>query len=288
MVLVKKIKDFAELIAFSHTLFSLPFIFIAMIVASNGFFGWRLFVLGIFAAVFARSFAMGFNRFIDRKFDSINPRTMNRPSVDGRLSPIVVALFTILCGIGFIITAYLINDLAFYLSFVFLPILAGYSLFKRFSSFAHLVLGLCLGLAPIAGAVAVLGTIPFWSVVLCIGVLFWVAGFDILYSLQDYEFDKNHNLFSIPSKFGEQNALNIAAIFHIFTIVFWAYFAFLIDAGFFIWLAVIIATVMLYFEHLLVRRDFRHIDKAFFTINGYLGIAFLILTIIEAIWNKLG
>lgn len=285
MLLAEKIKNFGELIAFSHTIFSLPFIFIAMIVASQGFFGWSLMILGVLAAGFARSFAMGFNRFADRKFDALNPRTQNRPSVDGRLSPIVVAIFTIFCAFGFIATSYLINDLAFKLSFVFLPILAGYSLVKRFSSLAHVVLGLCLGLAPVAGAVAVLGTIPYWSVILCIGVLFWVAGFDILYSLQDYEFDKKAGLFSIPSRFGEQNALKIASLFHILTVVFWAYFTYLVNSGFFGWLAVAIAALMLSYEHKIVRKDFRQINKAFFTVNGYLGIIFLILTIIEVAWK---
>lgn len=284
--MIEKIKNFSELIAFSHTIFSLPFIFIAMIVASHGFFGWSLMILGVLAAGFARSFAMGFNRFADRKFDALNPRTQNRPSVDGRLSPFIVGAFTIFCAFGFIVTSYLINDLAFKLSFVFLPILAGYSLVKRFSSLAHIVLGLCLGLAPIAGAVAVLGEIPYWSIILCTGVLFWVAGFDILYSLQDYEFDKKAGLFSIPSRFGEQNALKIASLFHILTVIFWGYFTYLVNSGLFGWLAVVIAALMLSYEHKIVRQDFRQINKAFFTVNGYLGIIFLILTIIEVAWNK--
>jgi len=149
--ILKILNDLNELVMFKHSIFSLPFIFIAMIISANGWFGWKLFGLGILAAVSARNFAMGYNRYADIDIDKDNPRTANRPSVDGRLNKNTILLFTMVNALIFIAVAYFINNLAFLLSFPILIILGGYSLFKRFSSFAHLVLGLSLGLAPIAG-----------------------------------------------------------------------------------------------------------------------------------------
>ena len=274
-------KKYLELVKFSHTIFSIPFILIAMIVAANGWFGWKLLILGILAAVSARNFAMAVNRYLDRDIDAKNPRTSNRPSVTGEVSENEMLLFIAANALIFIGTAYLINDLAFKLSIPILAVLGGYSYFKRFSEFAHIVLGLSLGLAPIAGAIAVSGSIPCWSVFLALGVMFWVAGFDILYSLQDMEFDKNEGLHSIPALVGEKGALFISKMFHIFAVVFWALFAVYANLGFFGWLAVIVGAAMLYYEHRLIQQDFRNIPKAFFDVNGFLGIIFLILIILD-------
>ncbi len=278
-----KLQNISELIMFKHSIFSLPFIFIAMIVASNGWFGWRLFFLGLLASISARNFAMGVNRYLDRDIDALNPRTKDRPSVDGRVSTSTMVLFIILNAVIFILVAYFINNLALKLSIPILLILGAYTLFKRFSSLAHIILGLSLGLAPIAGVVAVEGDIPLWSIYLAVGVLFWVAGFDLLYSLQDIEFDKAHNLYSIPSKFGVENSMLIAKVFHILTIIFWILFVKSAGLGFFSQLAIILSAIALAYEHYLVDKDFTKIDRAFFTVNGYLGIMFLILIILEVI-----
>ena len=279
---IKKILiNFNELVMFKHSIFSFPFIFIAMIVAANGFFGWRLFFLGILAAVTARNFAMGFNRYVDIDIDKENPRTKNRPSVDGRLGKNQILFFTILNALGFIIVAFFINSIAFWLSFPILIILGGYSLFKRFSSAAHLILGLSLGLAPIAGVVAVEAKITMWSVLLSIGVMFWVAGFDLLYSLQDIEYDKEKGLYSIPSIYGAKATFFISKLFHFLTILFWLLFVVEANLGLFGYLAVFISSVILYNEHKIVAKDFTKIDKAFFTLNGYLGIIFLIFIILD-------
>ena len=266
---------------FKHTIFSLPFIFIAMVVASKGWFGWKLFILGLMAAISARNFAMGVNRYLDRDIDALNPRTKKRPSVDGRLKPKEILAFILVNGLLFIYIAYLINHLAFILSFPILIILAGYSLFKRFSALAHIILGISLGLAPIAGVIAVLDTVTLWSIYLSLGVVFWVAGFDLLYSLQDIEFDKKHKLHSIPAKFGAKNTLVISAIFHILTVIFWALFAYSANLGFFGYTAVGFSLAMLAYEHYLVHKDFRKIDRAFFTVNGALGFVFLILVVLD-------
>ena len=279
--ILKILHDLNELVMFKHSIFSLPFIFIAMIIAADGWFGWKLFVLGVLAAVSARNFAMGYNRYADIDIDRDNPRTANRPSVDGRLNKNSILLFTIVNALIFIVVAYFINALAFWLSFPILAILGGYSLFKRFSSFAHLILGMSLGLAPIAGVVAVQGEITLWSLFLAIGVMFWVAGFDLLYSLQDIEYDKEVELYSIPSIYGSKCTLFLSKIFHGLTILFWLFFAHLSQSGFWVWGAIAVSSIILYYEHVIVNRDFTKIDKVFFTLNGYLGIMFLIFVIID-------
>lgn len=284
----EKLNHFSELVMFKHSVFSLPFIFIAMLVASHyesgsGWFGWKLLLLGTLAAVTARNFAMGVNRYLDRDVDILNPRTKGRPSVDGRVSSAQMIGFIGINALLFIVVAYFVNTLAFQLSLPILLVLGAYTLFKRFSSMAHLILGVSLGLAPIAGVVAVSGEITLWSVYLAIGVMFWVAGFDLLYSLQDMEFDKANGLHSIPSKFGANKTMWIARVFHILAIVFWAYFVLTAGLGFWAQLAVIFSAIMLSYEHYIVNKDFTKIDKAFFTVNGYLGFVFLILIIVEVI-----
>lgn len=279
--ILKLLNDFNELVAFKHSIFSLPFIFIAMVVAAQGWFGWYLLLMGTLAALTARNFAMGFNRYLDRDIDALNPRTINRPSVDGRVSEKQMLLFNILNALGFIVVAYFVNDLAFYLSIPILIVIGSYSYFKRFSFLAHIILGISLGLAPIAGVVAVSETIPLWSIFLSIGVLFWVAGFDLLYSLQDMEVDKKLGLHSIPSRFGAKNTMRFSQSMHMLTVLFWLLFATEAGLGIFGYLAVLFSGLMLGYEHYLVNKDFTKIDKAFFTINGYLGIVFFVLIVLE-------
>jgi 4-hydroxybenzoate polyprenyltransferase len=279
--IIQKAKDFNELVMFEHSIFSLPFIFIGMVVAADGWFGWWLLFVGVLAAISARNFAMGLNRYVDRDIDAINPRTENRPNVDGRIGSSSILIFALVNAFVFIAVAYMINSLALILSVPILIVLGGYSYFKRFSSLAHIVLGISLGLAPIAGVVAVTGTITDWSVILSLGVIFWVAGFDLLYSLQDMDFDKENNLHSIPSKYGSSATLLISSFFHILTVLFWALFVWVAGLGIFAFIGVVASAVMLSYEHYLVRKDFTQIDRAFFTINGYLGIAFLILIILD-------
>lgn len=284
--LKKYFADFSELVMFKHSVFSLPFIFIAMLVASyhdsgSGWFGWRLLFLGALAAVTARNFAMGVNRYLDRDVDILNPRTKGRPSVDGRVSNAQMLGFIAINALLFIVVAYFVNSLAFQLSLPILAVLGAYTLFKRFSALAHLILGISLGLAPIAGVVAVSGEITLWSFYLAIGVMFWVAGFDLLYSLQDMAFDKANNLHSIPSKYGAKKTMWIARVFHILAVAFWV--AFVIESNLGVWAqaAVLFSAMMLTYEHYIVNKDFTKIDKAFFTVNGYLGFVFILLIIVE-------
>lgn len=286
--LKKQFQVLSELVMFEHTIFSASFIVIAMIVSSNefhdsGFFGFQTLLLCALALISARNFAMAFNRFCDRDIDSTNERTKNRPSVDGRLSVGGLLLFCVANALLFVFVSYLINDLAFKLSIPFLAILAVYSVMKRFSFLAHLVLGVSLGLAPIAGDIAVSGEVHLWTIFLSAGVLFWVAGFDVLYSLQDIEHDKAHNLHSIPAYFGAENALQIARIFHILAVFFWALFLRYSTTYNLAIVGLLLSACMLVYEHIIVQRDFRNIPRAFFTTNGYLGFVFLFFIILDSI-----
>lgn len=277
--LSRQIKDFSELVSFEHTIFSSSFILIAMVVASMQVYGipwcgWEKFILCILALVSARNFAMGFNRFKDRDIDINNARTNKRPSVDGRIKLSALVLFNV-CNAGiFVLVSYYINMLAFSLSVPFLLILAFYSYTKRFSALAHWVLGVCLGLAPIAGVIAIMGEIPLWSVFLSCGVLFWVAGFDLLYSIQDIEFDKANHLHSIPAYFGIEKTLWISRFCHICAIGFWSAFVYQANLSVLAYIGLGISALMLCYEQYLVSVHIKHIPKAFFVTNGYLGIIF--------------
>ncbi|MFW3339054.1 menaquinone biosynthesis prenyltransferase MqnP [Aliarcobacter butzleri] len=282
--LMKKLNDFSELVMFQHSIFALPFIFIAMVVAANGWFGFKLLILGVLAAVTARNFAMGFNRYMDRDIDALNPRTINRPNVDGRISANAMFIFVVVNALLFILIAYFVNDLAFILSLPILIIIGSYSYFKRFSYLAHIILGISLALAPIAGVVAVSENIPLWVIFLSIGVMFWVAGFDLLYSLQDIEVDKKLGLHSVPSVFGVEKTMLFSKVFHALTVIFWLLFVIYSSSSYFAYLAVIISALMLSYEHYLVNKDFKKIDRAFFTVNGYLGIVFFLLIVLDNIF----
>jgi len=281
--IIEKMKIFNELVMFEHSIFSLPFIFIAMVVAADGWFGFWMLLMGVLAALSARNFAMGVNRYTDRDVDAINPRTANRPNVDGRLDSSSIFIFSVVNAIIFIAVTYMINPLAFSLALPVLFILGAYSYFKRFSSLAHIILGISLGLAPIAGVIAVSATIPIWSVLLSLGVVFWVAGFDLLYSLQDIDFDKKNGLYSIPSQYGAEATLFISALFHMLSVIFWLLFVWSAGLGFFAFVAAFGSGIVLAYEQKLVRRDFTNIDRAFFTVNGYMGIAFFVLIVLDRI-----
>ncbi len=276
------LKDINELIVFKHSLFALPFIITAAMVASNELNGslwpgWWIFTASIIAAVSARNYAMAANRYLDEDIDRPNPRCANRPSVDGRIGRKNLLIFITINAVIFIAISCFINSLAGWLSVPILAVLGGYSFFKRFSSAAHLVLGVCLGLSPIAGNVAVSGEISLWAALLGLGVAFWVAGFDILYSLQDIEYDKNAGLFSVPAIYGDKAAMAASALFHAIAVLFWLLFAWAASLGVGGIIAAVLAGVILYFEHKIVRKDFSKIDRAFFTLNGYLGIGFMVI-----------
>ncbi|AXP09104.1 4-hydroxybenzoate polyprenyltransferase [Campylobacter hepaticus] len=288
-----KIKHILELVVFKHSIFALPFLLSSMMVASkltydSAWFGFKALILGIICAISARNFAMASNRLMDEDIDKNNPRCANRPNISGKIGRKTIWIFIILNAIIFILCSYFINALAFYLSFPVLFILAIYSAFKRFSSLAHLVLGFCLGLAPIAGSIIVMGKIHLYSVILCLGVSFWTSGFDLLYSLQDMDYDKKVGLYSIPAKFGLKITLFISAFFHVLAVLFWLLFVWEvwgIALGNIALIGVIISAIILALEHKIIHKDFIHINKVFFTLNGYLSIIFFIFIWIDLLWN---
>ncbi|EOC7417954.1 menaquinone biosynthesis prenyltransferase MqnP [Campylobacter upsaliensis] len=289
-VLWVKIKDILELVVFKHSIFALPFLLSAMIVASklkndSVWFGFSALILGIICAVSARNFAMATNRLMDEDIDKDNPRCKDRPNISGRIGKMSVWGFILVNALVFIVCSYFINPLAFYLSFPVLFLLAFYSAFKRFSSLAHLVLGFCLGLAPVAGSIIVLGEIHLFSVILCLGVTFWTAGFDLLYSLQDMEYDKKVGLHSVPAKFGANATLFISAFCHFLATLFWLLFVWVAPLGGLAFFGVLICGAILMAEHLIVRKNFAHIDRAFFTLNGYLSAVFFIFVLVDLLWR---
>ncbi|RDU56641.1 menaquinone biosynthesis prenyltransferase MqnP [Helicobacter sp. MIT 99-5507] len=282
--MLKQLKNLSELVVFEHTIFSSAFILIAMVVAARGWFGYDILLLCALALISARNFAMAINRYVDIDIDKQNPRTKSRPSVDGRISPLQILVFAVINAVLFVIVSYFINNLAFILSLPFLFILGIYSYFKRFSTLAHFILGISLSLAPIAGVIAVLGYIPLWSIFLAIGVMLWVAGFDLLYSLQDMNFDKKNGLFSIPAIYGAKNTLIISRICHIFACLFWLLFVIYSNGGILAYIGLMCAILMLCYEHYLVRKDFLNIPKAFFQTNGYLGFIFLLFIVLDNVF----
>lgn len=289
---VSKIKDILDLIVFKHSVFALPFLFSSMAVgykiARDTDFAdapslAKAIILGVIAAVSARNFAMAVNRLMDEDIDKDNPRCANRPNISGRIGKKSVLAFIIINALIFIAVCYFINALAFGLSFAVLFVLGIYSAFKRFSSLAHLVLGFCLGLAPIAASVIVLNSIHIYSVILCFGVMFWTAGFDLLYALQDMDYDKKVGLYSIPAKFGKKATFFISALFHFLAVAFWLLFAWVSALGVVAYAGIFVSAGILFAEHRIVRKNFAQIDKAFFTLNGYLSIIFFIFIWVDVL-----
>lgn len=283
---MQKLKNILELIVFKHSIFALPFLLVSMLSAIKLYdlsFNdiWLKFILALLCAVSARNYAMALNRLLDADIDILNERTKNRPSVDGRVGRFNLALFIIANACIFVLLAYFINELCFYLSFFTLILLGSYSLFKRFSYLAHIILGLSLGFACIAGEIVLTNSISSYSIALCFAVCFWTAGFDCLYALQDLEFDKNQELFSIPSCFGEKATLFIAAIFHLIAFLFWLVFLASVNAGFYAYLGLAIVGLMLILEHIIVRKNTKNIERAFFDINAFISILFLVFFIID-------
>ena len=270
----QKLTTTLRMIKFEHTLFALPFAFLGAVLAANGLPTlWQ--ILWITVAMFgARSAAMTFNRIIDRKFDAENPRTANRELPSGKLSVNFAWAFFIVSVALFELASYELNWLTLLLSPVALLSVLGYSYAKRFTSFAHLILGLSLAISPTAAWIAVRGTLDSEvPLLLSLLVMMWTAGFDVLYACQDYEFDKRAGLRSIPSRFGIKNSLRIARIFHFQAFIVLVLLYFITGLG---WLALIgvfaVGALMIY-QHTLVKpNDLSRMNAAFFTTNAFVSV----------------
>jgi 4-hydroxybenzoate polyprenyltransferase len=265
------------MIKFEHTVFALPFAFLGALLARKGLptawqTGWI-----VAAMVGARSAAMAFNRIADLHYDRMNPRTSERALPRGTLSMQFAVLFTVAMSFLFVFSAWQLNALCFYLSFPTLTILFFYSYTKRFTSLSHIVLGLAVGCAPLAAWLAIRGEFAWAPVLLSGAVMFWVAGFDVIYSLLDTEFDRSANLFSLPSRFGVAPALRISALFHGATVVLLAATAMLTNSGWRAYMGIGMVAIILYWEHRIVKpHDLSRVNVAFFNLNGYVSILLLL------------
>lgn len=273
---VRKLFVLLEMIKFEHTVFALPFALSSMLVAANGFPHWRIFAWILAAMVGARSAAMAFNRIADAKIDALNPRTSARAIPAGLVSMAGAWIFTLISAGVLVFAAYMLNRLAFTLSPLALLAVFGYSYSKRFTSLSHLWLGLCLGIAPVGAWIAVRGAIEIMPIALCAAVMFWTAGFDILYSLQDVEFDKKMGLFSLPSRIGPSRALLISRLFHALMVLMLVGFGLLAKLGAIYYAGTgVVALFLIYEQSLVSAKDISRVNAAFFTMNGVVSIVLL-------------
>jgi len=303
---MSKVKSYLSFIKFSHTIFAMPFaligFFLAIFENTSVIPGWHTkvfppafdwsslgikLILVILCMVFARSAAMAFNRYLDRHFDAKNPRTAVREIPAGVITPKNALTFTIVSCILFIASTWFINSICFYLSPVALAVVLGYSYTKRFTPLCHLILGLGLSLAPIGAYLAVTGEFALLPILFSIAVIFWVSGFDIIYALQDEEFDKSNQLYSIPAWLGKGKALLVSEFLHLLSagaVVYagvYGYFSWLY------WIGVLVFIGMLAYQHSVVKpNDLKRVNLAFMTANGIASVVFAIFVIADLFINK--
>ena len=287
--LFSSVKNYLSLVKFSHTVFAMPFAIIGYGLAVSKpeySFSIRLLLLIILCMICARNAAMGFNRLADKKFDALNPRTKNREIPSGIVGTGAAATFVIINVILFIISTMFINRLTFFLSPVALLVILGYSLTKRFTLLCHFVLGLGLSLAPVGAYISLTGTFNFLPLIYSFIVLTWVSGFDIIYALQDDEFDKSNNLHSLPSATGKKNAIAISVIVHIFTFILVIIAGFTGKGGFLFWTGASLFSIFLIYQHLIVKHDdLSRVTLAFATMNGIASILFSVLVILDLLFR---
>lgn len=277
-----KLRITLEMIKWEHSIFALPFALTGAMLAARGFPAWPVLFWIVVCMVAARSAAMAFNRWADAEIDRHNPRTAMRAIPAGLLSRQYTAGFTIVCAAIFILASSRLNLLALMLSPVALALIFAYSYAKRFTRWSHILLGLALGIAPSAAWIAVRGSLDPRILVLTFAVLFWVAGFDVLYACQDYEHDIGAGLHSVPQSFGLPIAFWIARIMHLGMLVLLIWVTFLFSLGWVSVVGIAMVAIMLLYEHTLVSpQDLRKMNAAFFTVNGVISFVFFIAVAID-------
>ncbi len=273
--LMGKVRTTLEMIKFEHSVFALPFALTGAMLAVRGWPAWRQLLWLVVAMVGARSAAMTFNRVADRKLDALNPRTSRRALPTGQLSLGFAVAFTVTSCALLILAAYELNPLAFKLSPVAIAALVGYSFTKRFTVLSHLILGVCLGMSPIAAWIALRGDLGAGVLVLGAAVTFWVAGFDIIYACQDVDFDRAHGLHSLPERWGIARALQASALLHLLTLGLLISAARMERLGWIALAGLVLVAGLLAYEHSLVKpQDLSRVNAAFFTVNGYISLLF--------------
>lgn len=276
---------YLSLVKFSHTIFALPFALIGFFLAikvNSTNINWVLFLYVILCMVFARNSAMGFNRYLDRDIDKKNIRTTKREIPAGIINAKSALYFVFINIVLFVATTYFINKICFYLSPIALIVILGYSYTKRFTSLCHFVLGIGLSLAPIGAYLAVTGVFAVIPIIISFIVLFWVSGFDIIYALQDDEFDISQNLKSIPVYLGRNKALILSAILHIISALLIIFLGYLANFKLLYWIGAAIFIGLLTYQHIIVKpNDLSKVNVAFATTNGIASILFATFTILE-------
>jgi 4-hydroxybenzoate polyprenyltransferase len=268
----------------------MPFAFIGFFLAvttTHNSFQWPELALMVLCMIFARNSAMAFNRYLDRKIDAKNPRTKQRDIPSGRISPTSALTFTLINCALFIATTWFINPLCFYLSPVALLVVLGYSATKRFTALCHLVLGLGLSLAPIGAYLVVTGHFDLTPLFFSFAVLCWVSGFDIIYALQDEDFDRTENLHSIPAYFGKTRALWLSTLLHVLSAVFVILPIFFTHVGPLYYAGIVFFCTMLIYQHLLVKpNDLSRVNFAFMTTNGIASVVFAVFFLLDRLWIR--
>lgn len=288
-------KKYFSLVKFAHTIFALPFALIGLTLGimdtvtagtSPARPYWLLTLLVLLCMVFARNSAMAFNRLIDRRYDADNSRTAVREIPAGQISVAQARLFVIANVVLFVGTTWFINRLCFFLSPVALAVILGYSYTKRFTALCHLILGLGLALAPVGAYLAVTAAFSWAPVVLGVAVLTWVSGFDIIYAMQDDEFDRAHELHSIPAWLGRPRALLVSTLLHLLSGSAIIAFGWLIGGGWLVWAGATAFIGLLTYQHLIVSpRDLSRVNLAFFTTNGVASVLFALFIIAQLLWG---
>ncbi len=278
-------RRYLSLIKFSHTVFALPFAFIGFtlaIVQEHKTFEWSLLVKMLLCMVFARSAAMSFNRYLDRHFDALNPRTAQREIPVGVIKAEHALAFTVINSLLFVATTFFINIICFYLSFVALFVILFYSYTKRFTALCHLVLGVGLSLSPIGAFLSVTGYFALVPILFSFAVLTWVSGFDIIYALQDEQFDKSLKLHSIPAALGVKNSLSVSTLLHILSACFIIAAGLMGQFHWLFWVGAAVYIGLLIYQHLLVKpNDLSKVNMAFANTNGIASVVFAIFTILS-------
>jgi len=280
-------KKYFSLVLFAHSVFALPFAIIGFFLAihiTEHVLEWDKLLLMLLCMVFARNAAMAFNRYLDRDVDALNARTAGRDVPAGRVSPRQALFFTIANCLLFVLATWLINPICFYLSPVALLVVLGYSYTKRFTPLCHFILGLGLGLAPVGAYLVVTGAFHIVPIFYGLAVLFWVSGFDIIYALQDEEFDRQHGLKSIPVLLGTRGALRLSEILHVLSAIFVMLPLLYVDFGIFYWIGIVIYISLLIYQHLIVSpTDLSRVDRAFMTTNGIASVIFAVF-FLASLW----
>jgi 4-hydroxybenzoate polyprenyltransferase len=282
---MNQIKNYLSLVKFSHTIFAMPFAMIGYFYAVTHtpyHFKWLSFVLVIACMVFARSAAMAFNRYLDRAFDAKNPRTAIREIPAGIISSNSALLFTILCCVLFVVSCYFINTTVLWLAPIAIFVILFYSYTKRFTALCHLVLGLGLSLAPLGAFLAVAPVFDIVPVLFSLAVIFWVSGFDIIYALQDIDFDRSEKLHSIPAALGKSKALRVSELLHLLSAACVITAGYIGGFGWLYWIGILVFCGMLIYQHSIVKPDdLRKVNIAFMTANGIASVVFAAFVIAD-------